>query len=143
MKTVKLVDVRVTEVPYYGEKEIPYFSAHIPNLVPFNRGVIACDTNVTKHYVPVTDLYKEGNPYIAIAYTKEFEEICEIPIRILIKEKDEAVAVRDALSDEIRHLKLQVAICSQKSESMYNRLERYRKASFGDRIRYIFTGKIR
>ena len=53
------------------------------------------ELTVTERIVPITQFCRPGHPDLYIAYTEEVEELLGVPIRVLLKEKDEAIAALD------------------------------------------------
>lgn len=89
-KTVLLVDVQVTEVQAFSLSQYEYYSHEAAHLIDPVEGPMVCpEVKVNKHLVPITRFCHTGKPDLYVAYTEYLEEVLGIPIRTIIKEKDE------------------------------------------------------
>ena len=88
-----LIKGLVTERIYRLDKNARYFT--LPELRPFiasDDNLLAAESNITEHVVPITQFCRPGRPDIYIAYSHEVEDFLGVPISVLIKEKAQAYA---------------------------------------------------
>lgn len=73
----------------------------MPELRPFiatdGEMLTPTEVTVTERVVPITQFCRPGHPDLYIAYTEEVEEMLGVPIRVILKEKDEAISALERL----------------------------------------------
>jgi len=132
MKTVKLVDITVKEVPYYGYNEVQYYHRESSEYIPYKDGLLHCDATVKTKVVPITHICQVGKEDVAVAYTEEFEEVCVIPIRMLIREKKEWKELAELYCKKYPILEVE-------RDTYFLNLKHFKEATFFQRLKYLFT----
>lgn len=72
-------------------------------LIPFE------EMTITESVVPVTEFCINGKRDIYIAYSREVEELLGIPIEIILREKDAAIAAKDRAIISLNRLQAMTA----------------------------------
>jgi len=142
MKTVKLVDITVKEVPYYGYNEVQYYHRESSEYIPYKDGLLHCDATVKTKVVPITHVCQVGKEDVAVAYTEKFEEICGIPIRLLKKSKEEAEKNAQSAFRDLSITNEKLKKVEYLKEIKRHELKKYTSASFIQRLKYLFTGDL-
>ena len=60
--------------------------------------------DVQERIVPVTEIWKNGNPILYVAYTHEVEELLQVPINCIIAEKRRCQERADSLQLKVNRL---------------------------------------
>ena len=63
-----------------------------PFVATDGKMLVSPEMTVTEKVVPITQFCRPGRPDLYIAYSEEVEELLGVPIRVILKEKDEALA---------------------------------------------------
>ena len=88
---VKTQVFRIDRACYYQLRELSMFQATDGEMLA------SPEMTITERVVPITQFCRPGRPDLYIAYTEEVEELLGVPIRILLKEKDEAISALHTL----------------------------------------------
>ncbi len=88
----------------YSLSQYEYYSHEAAHLIDPVEGPMICpEVKTKKHLVPITRLCCMGKPDLYVAYTEYLEEVLGIPIRTIIKDKEEyQVAWREQKEETIK-----------------------------------------
>jgi len=124
MRRVKLIrELVIDEVPVMGCEEIRYFTA--PPLRTVGVGpneFMAVDATVTTHVVPIHRISRgspSGVTHTYIAYSKEVQDLLEMPFDAITRESENCRALTNKTSRELGAIK---------------------NMRFWDRLRFLFVG---
>ena len=87
------------EVEYRVFDPTPLFATDDTMLCP-NEAI-----DIQSRIVPVSEIWKNGNPKLYIAYSHEVEELLGVPINAIIKAREQAQEHADSLQREVNGLK--------------------------------------
>lgn len=105
-KKVIVVDVQVQEVLAHSLTHYEYYSHDAAHLIDPVEGPMICpEVKTKKHLVPITRFCFTGKPDLYVAYTEYLEEVLGIPIRIILKEKEESLGAYQGARKEAERWK--------------------------------------
>ena len=143
MKYVKLITgITVEEVPLMGRSEIPYIQPDMRGCRPVGDAVIDLNAVQDIENVRVALLRESNRPDLYMAYTKQVESLLGVPMRTIIREKDELEYENKKL--ECRNWEL----CGRLAESNVEISRQARiialvyKKNWWERLKYLVTGRI-
>lgn len=139
MQTVQLVTgVKITEVPLLGRDEVPYYSKPENTRCVYEREgtekFLAVDAVQDTQYARVMYFKESDKPDIYIAWSEKVEQAIGVPLRAILKEKDELASSEYKLrNDYIKLNKGYKAICAK--------YDSFKNMSFWQRLKWAFKGE--